>query len=162
MAQLRALLAKLGFQQVATLLASGNAVFTSAKKAEAIRTTLEKALEQEFGFPVEVVLRTRDELAAVIARNPLPGADEAPSKFLVVFSSEKLPAAQVEALDPQRYAPDEVAVRGRELYARFPNGIGRSKLATILMGPKFARGGTATARNWGTVKKLLALAEAGG
>ena len=45
---------------------------------------------------------------------------------------------------------------GRELYAWHPGGIGRSALAAEL-----ARNGTlnATARNWNTVLKLLAMAD---
>ena len=58
MARLRALLEGLGYTEVATLLQSGNAVFTAKEKPEAVRRALEAALKADFCFPVEVVLRT--------------------------------------------------------------------------------------------------------
>ena len=160
MAQLRALLEAQGFEDVVTLLQSGNAVFSSKKKVPPARLErqLEEALEAALGFGVEVLVRTRDELAAAIAANPLPGADEQPSRFAVTFLSAAPEPARLAALDPAAYAPDEFRVVGRELYARFPQGMGRSKLAAVLSSPRL--GVTATARNWSTVTKLLALADA--
>lgn len=159
MAQLRALVEGLGFTGVTTLLQSGNVVFTSkAKKKPAdLEKQLERAIEGEFGFDVSVLVRTRDELAAAIAANPLEGAEEAPSKFLVTFLSGKPEPEALKKLDPMAYQPDEFKVVGRELYARFPNGIGRSKLAAVLASARL--GVTATARNWATVTKLLELAD---
>jgi len=158
MAQLRELLQGLGYTDVATLLQSGNAVFTAKEKSPAkVVKQLETAIAQEFGFEVSVVIRTRDELAEVIKANPLPGAEDAPSKFLVTFLSDVPEKKRLEQMDPAAYLPDEFRVVGREIYARFPNGIGNSKLATVLGGPRL--GVTPTARNWSTVTKLLELAD---
>ncbi len=158
MARLRELMEGLGYTDVATLLQSGNAVFTSKEKSPAkVVKQLEAAIAGEFGFEVAVVLRTRDELAAVIQANPLPGAEEAPSWFLVTFLSDVPDPKRLAAIDPAAYLPDEFRLVGREIYARFPRGIGTSKLATVLGGLKL--GVTPTARNWNTVTKLLELAD---
>lgn len=158
MAQLRALMEGLGYTGVATLLQSGNAVFTCKEKSPAkVVKQLEAAIAQEFGFEVAVVLRTRDELAAVIQANPLAGAEDAPSQFLVTFLSDVPDPKKLAAIEPMAYLPDEFRVVGREIYARFPNGIRDSKLATVLGGPRL--GVTPTARNWNTVLKLLELAD---
>jgi uncharacterized protein (DUF1697 family) len=158
MARLRALLEGLGHTDVATLLQSGNAVFTTKEKSPAkLVKQLEAAIAKEFGFEVSVIVRTRDELAAVIQANPLPGAEETPSHFLVTFLADEPDPKKLQALDPAAYAPDEFRVVGRELYARFPKGIGNSKLAAVLAGPRL--GVTATARNWNTVLKLLELSD---
>ncbi|MFE7542515.1 hypothetical protein ACFU5X_17475, partial [Streptomyces platensis] len=55
-------------------------------------------------------------------------------------------------------APDQYRLIGRELYLWCPGGIGRSKLADAVS--RAPLGVTATARNWNTVTKLLALAAA--
>jgi uncharacterized protein (DUF1697 family) len=158
MAQLRELMEGLGYTDVATLLQSGNAVFTSKEKSPAkVVTQLEAAIAKEFGFEVSVVLRTRDELAAAIQANPLSGAEDDPSHFLVTFLSDVPEPKKLEAIDAKAYLPDEFRVVGREIYARFPNGIGDSKLAIVLSGPRL--GVTPTARNWNTVLKLLELAD---
>jgi uncharacterized protein (DUF1697 family) len=62
---------------------------------------------------------------------------------------KELAAAAVEA--------EQIVHSGRELYAWHPKGVGRSKLAALLSGPRL--GVTATARNWATVTKLLAMAD---
>jgi uncharacterized protein (DUF1697 family) len=54
-------------------------------------------------------------------------------------------------------APERFVVSGREIYTWHPDGIQRSKLNTALSGKRL--GVTATARNWNTVTKLLALAD---
>jgi uncharacterized protein (DUF1697 family) len=159
MAQLRQLLNGLGHEEVATLLQSGNAVFTSQKKNPAqLAKQIESAIAAKFGFEVSVVMRTRDELAAAIERNPLPGAAEAPSRFLVTFLSDVPDQKRFQEIDPSAYLPDEFRIVGREIYARFPNGIRESKLATLLLGGQ-RLGVTPTARNWNTVTKLLELAD---
>lgn len=158
MAQLRTLMEGLGYTDVATLLQSGNAVFTAKEKSPAkVGEQLEAAIEKEFGFDVSVIIRTRDELAAVIKANPLSGAEEAPSKFLVTFLSDVPEKKRLQEIDPKAYLPEEFRVAGREIYARFPNGIGNSKLAAVLGGPRL--GVIPTARNWSTVTKLLELAD---
>ncbi|MCI0574092.1 MAG: DUF1697 domain-containing protein [Myxococcaceae bacterium] len=158
MARLREVLQGLGYTDVATLLQSGNAVFTSSEKKPArVVAQLEAAIAEEFGFEVSVVVRTRDELAAAIEANPLPGADDAPSRFLVTFLSDVPEPKRLQELEPSAFLPDEFRVVGREIYARFPSGIGDSKLAATLSGLRL--GVTPTARNWNTVRKLLELAD---
>lgn len=158
MAQLRTMMEGLGYTDVATLLQSGNAVFTAKEKSPAtVGKQLEAAIKKEFGFDVSVIMRTRDELEAVIQANPLSGAEDAPSKFLVTFLSDVPDKQRHRQLDPKAYLPDEFRVVGREIYARFPNGIGNSKLAVVLGGPRL--GVIPTARNWSTVTKLLELAD---
>jgi hypothetical protein len=61
------------------------------------------------------------------------------------------------ARGPTRWKPGRLRVVGRESYARFPNGIGTSKLATVLTNARL--GVTPAARDWNTVLKLLELAD---
>lgn len=70
----------------------------------------------------------------------------------MTFLSDPADETRLAALDPDAYLPDELHVVGREIHARFPNGIGRSKLGARLLGGKL--GVTMTARNWNTVRKL--------
>ena len=158
--RLRKVLEALGYTGVATVLQTGNAVFGSLEKDEAkMVKRIEAALAGEFGFELPVVVRTREQLAAAIRKNPLPGADDDPSRFLVTFLSGLPDRKKLAAIDPAAHLPDEFRVIGREIYARFPNGIARSKLAVKLSSLKL--GVTPTARNWNTVRKLLEPADRG-
>ncbi|HXI80857.1 MAG TPA: DUF1697 domain-containing protein, partial [Verrucomicrobiae bacterium] len=71
MAELRELLEGLGFDDVRTHILSGNAIFTSTRRSAArLEAEIERAIERRFGFDVAVLVRTREELAAVVEANP--------------------------------------------------------------------------------------------
>ncbi|MEU2789180.1 DUF1697 domain-containing protein [Streptomyces sp. NPDC007100] len=164
MAQQRELFAALGHKDVTVLLQTGNIVFADpGTPPEETARAIEARIADELGFPVPVLVRTRDELAAAIAANPFPQAEAEPKTLHVTFlSAEPAHVAPLEsleeALDTGAYTPDRFRLVGRELYLWCPNGIGRSKLAEAVSRARL--GVTATARNWNTVTKLLALADA--
>ena len=62
----------------------------------------------------------------------------------------------VRRLEAAATEKERLVHAGRELYAWHPDGVGRSKLATLMSGKGL--GVTGTARNWTTVTKLLELA----
>jgi uncharacterized protein (DUF1697 family) len=157
MADLRALLASLGYDHVRTHLQSGNVILTTGKKPATLKRELERQIAAELGLETEVFVRTRDELADVVARNPLGDVADNPSRYLVNFLSGK-PTAPVERdLAAVDVAPERVVFSGREAYSWHPNGIHASELAKLLR--KERLGVSVTARNWNTVTKLLALAD---
>ena len=156
MADLRGLLTELGYEDVKTHLMSGNALFTSPKTAKALAQELEQAIDKDLCAGVKVVVRSRAELAKVVADNPLADAAADGSKFLVVFLSAKPDPAPLKEIDPADFIPEEFAVGGREIYLWCRDGIQDSKLNKALS--KKLPGVTATARNWNTVTKLLKLA----
>lgn len=156
MADLRSILQGLGYEDAVTHLQSGNAVMTSRKKPATVKRELERALADELGLETEVFVRTRDELADVVRRDPLRDVADNPSRYLVTFFSGRPSAAlkrQLEAAAP----PDRAVVSGDALYSWHPNGLQRSKLVTLL-GRKDL-GVSATSRNWNTVTRLLAIAD---
>ncbi|WP_030672519.1 DUF1697 domain-containing protein [Streptomyces rimosus] len=160
MARQRELFAALGHRDVTVLLQTGNIVFADpgTPPGETARR-IEAGIAEELGFPVPVVVRTRDELAAAVAANPFPQAEAEPKTLHVTFLSDT-PAdpSPLKQLDSDAYAPDRLRLIGRELYMWCPNGVGRSKLADAVSRARL--GVTATARNWNTVTKLLTLADA--
>jgi uncharacterized protein (DUF1697 family) len=156
---LRALYESLGMRKVETFIRSGNIIFTTpARDRTALAKRLEDAIEKEFGFHCDVVLRHADELRDGLARNPFAGRPNInPGKLLVTFlASDPDPegAAKVRALDIH---PEELYIDGREVYVYFPNGMGRSKLSWPQLGKYLKTPGTG--RNLTTVGKLLAIAE---
>ena len=156
MADLRALLQAEGHGQVQTLLQSGNVVLTSDTTGAKLERELEEAIAAELGVQPRVVVRTVDELAAVVERDPFGDVADQPKLYQVSFLSEELAPAAAKELEAADVAPERVAVHGREIYAWHPNGVQRSPLAALLTDKKL--GVAATARNWNTVTKLLELA----
>ncbi len=155
MAPLRAALAELGYRDVHTHLQSGNAVFDTSARPKRVEEQVSELIADRFGLAVPVVVRTLDEVASVVADNPLPDAAREPAVFLVMFLSAAPDPAVVDALDPAAFAPDVFRLRGREIYLHCPDGIRNSALAAFPWGKRL--GLTATARNWNTVTRLLAM-----
>ena len=156
MQALRELLEAHDYGDVRTLLQSGNVVLDSRLSPKQLEASLERQLADGLGFEVDVFVRTTAELAAVLERNPLAATATDPSRYLITFlraaPSVEL-AARLAAVD---LAPEQLAISGREIYSWHPGGVGRSELAKLLAERNL--GVTATARNWNTIEKLLALA----
>jgi uncharacterized protein (DUF1697 family) len=157
MADLRALLTELGHGAVRTHILSGNAIFTSPRRsAPKLASEIERAIEQRFGLDIAVLVRTRDELAAVVEANPFDASRSKPSQCFAIFLSENPPKAKLDALDPVSYAPDEIRLGDRVVYAWLPKGVQGSKVLGLLSDKRL--GVTTTNRNWNTTTKLLELA----
>ncbi len=154
MADLRALLESHGYEAVKTLGQSGNVVISGS---ETTAPALERLIEAELGVDPLVVLRTRDELADVVERNPFADIADDPKRLQVSFLGGEPEPAVVKEIGGADHAPELVAFSGREVYAWHPSGVQDSALAKLLNDKRL--GVTATARNWNTVTKLLALAE---
>jgi uncharacterized protein (DUF1697 family) len=154
MPALRAAVEELGHTAVRTYINSGNVVLTTTQRSEAaVRKGLEQALEEAFGFTVPVVLRSREQLQAVLKNNPFEGAD--PKHLHVTFLDRDPGAAAKRAVDPDAFEPERYEVRGRDVYLHLPDGLGRSKLAGALAKKDF--GVVGTTRTWATTQKLAAL-----
>jgi uncharacterized protein (DUF1697 family) len=158
MSDLKALVEGLGHTDVRTHLNSGNVVFTAAPRSgkdEAVAASITKAIHDSLGLDVDVVVRTRAEVAAVLERDPLGDVATDRSRYLVVFLSGAPSAAAVKAIDPAAYEPERFAVHGRELYLWAPDGVHKARLPKVYE----AFGVVATGRNWNTVARLLELLE---
>jgi uncharacterized protein (DUF1697 family) len=158
MADLRDLLTDLGYGDVRTYLQSGNVVLTSRAAARRVERELEQQIAAGLGVDLKVLVRTRAELAGVIERDPFGDVAVDPSRYLVSFLSTKPDAAVVRELARVDVAPAQFVVSGREIYAWHPDGMGRSELSKLLSEQRI--GVTMTGRNWNTLTKLLALADA--
>lgn len=162
MARLRELMGADGFQDVRTYLQSGNVFLADGGRTPAENgARLEKLLLDEFGFAVECVMRTVEQLDAIITANPLPHRVEDAKKYVVTFFDNAPDPALVKALQPEDFAPDEFAFIGGELYSWSPEGVHTSRFTQQFLKRRLAVT-VATARNWNTVLKLRELATATG
>lgn len=153
MAELRAMLAKLGCTDVKTYVQSGNAVFGTKLGAAALTKAIEGALERYMGRPIATTLRTRDQMQAVVDNSPFTNVATNPAYLCVTFLSHAPTKPEVAPLHAQEWKPELFKVAGKEIYTWHPNGQGRSPLA-VALGNLDLRGAVTT-RNWNTVLKLL-------
>ena len=149
MPELTALLERMGCTDVVTHLQSGNALVTSSLPGVELTARAEAALA-DAGVPVPVLVRTGAELDDIVRADPFAGRDLDPKLLHVGFLSGEPDAAAVAAVDHEGLLPEELVVRGRELYLWYAAGLQRSRLEQVIKG----FGVTATARNWRTVLAL--------
>ncbi|HTM24851.1 MAG TPA: DUF1697 domain-containing protein [Vicinamibacterales bacterium] len=158
MADLRALLATLGFADVRSVLQSGNLVFGAARTpAATLEARLEREVAARLGVTADFHVRTADEWRAIVDRNPF--RDEAkrdPGHLLVTMFKSPLAAPKVKALQAAITGREVLKADGRHLYMVFPDGVGNSKAFGLVDKKLAARG---TSRNWNTVLKLAALVQ---
>ncbi len=158
MDSLKALYESLDLTGVQTYIQSGNVVCrTRQRDVNGLAVRIGDAFENAFGFRTPVVLRTVAELRSVVASNPFAGREDVePDRLLVTFlDGDPLPNA-AETLRAFDSYPEELRLRGRELYIHYPNGAGRSRLPATRL--EKALGVPGTARNWNTVVRLLEMA----
>ena len=157
MAELRGLVEDLGAVEVSTYVQSGNVVCRSSQSAEAFGEGVHAAIEQRFGLDIAVVVRTRAQLAKVAGAHPLAGPKVDEKALHVAFLAGVPSRARIRELDPEFAAPDALQVVGREVYLRYANGAGRTKLTNTVLERRL--GVAATTRNWRTVNALAELAK---
>ncbi|WP_240926538.1 DUF1697 domain-containing protein [Streptomyces sp. JB150] len=158
MADLRTLMEGLGHDGVRTYLQSGQAAFTSARgDEESLAAELTRAIEQRYGFPVDVIVRDHAYLQAVADACPFPAAGLEPRQLHVTYFSAPVDEDRFAAVDREAHLPEEFRLGDRALYLYAPDGLGRSRLAEALSRPRLTKGVIATTRNWNTVLKLVEL-----
>jgi len=157
MAHLREVLESMGFQDVKTYLQSGNVILThdSTDKIN-IAGEIEKELSQKFGFSVNIIIRTKDELESIINNNPfIKVSDIELDKLHVTFLYDEPNKKTVSSLNINKEDNEKFGINGREIYLYLPNGYARTKLNNNIFEKKLNT--IATTRNWKTTNKLLEL-----
>jgi uncharacterized protein (DUF1697 family) len=160
MSDLREILTGLGFEQVQSLLQSGNLVFRAdGRTSTQLERALEAAVKRRLGLETDFFVRTASDWKAIIAGNPFPEeARRDPNHLLVMLLKTAPGREKLAALQKAITGREIVGLDGRQAYLVYPDGIGRSRLTTAAIEKQL--GTRATGRNWNTVLKLGALTEA--
>jgi uncharacterized protein (DUF1697 family) len=158
MATFRDILSGLGYSNVATLLNSGNAVFRApAGAATNHANAIAKGIAEELSLEVPVLVKSAEELAAIVAENPLSGGKSEAARLLVAFAADKVSLAALGSIANLAQPPDRFFLGSEAAYAYCHAGSLVSPVGAALLGK---RGRGVTTRNWTTTLKLHALASA--
>jgi uncharacterized protein (DUF1697 family) len=156
MADLRDALGDAGYESVRTYIQSGNVVFASARSRKGLEEEVEQVLEARFGFPIPVVIRSRDELAAVVYDAP-DGFGARPDLYHsdVLFLKGPLTAERVMEIVRLRDGVDQAwPGAGVVYFARLSAQRQRSLMSRIVSTPEYR---LMTIRSWSTTTTLLDL-----
>jgi len=154
MAPLRKMFDDLGFEGVRTVLASGNVVFETRRTGHAkLKSDIEQALRETFGYDAWIVLLDTDTVARIVAAYPfeeregyqpyvLMASDPAPLGELIAMRDDLDPdLEQIELGDGVLYWEVE---RGQTLRSPFGKATGKKKYKV-----------TTTNRNLRTLRKVV-------
>jgi uncharacterized protein (DUF1697 family) len=153
MPDLRALLTEAGFADVRTYVQSGNVVISSRAAPAKVGAEAERLIADRFGFDVDVIVRTAEDLGEVVARNPLGDVAVDPKRYQVSFLDGEPDPEVVARISDLAADSEQLVAVGREAYSWHPAGAARSKLwAKLAANGLGVRG---TSRNWTTVMTLF-------
>lgn len=156
MADLKDLYECLGFKNVKTYIQSGNIVFCHDDDSiSKLTLRIRNEIKRVYGFNVQVIIRTIDELSEIIMGNPFKDQDN--NKIYITFFSDYPNLTLIKDIDGIKGELEEYFASGRELYLFLPNGYARTKLSNNFFENKLKV--DATTRNWRTVNKLFLIAK---
>lgn len=95
--KLREVFEGLGFSNVRTVISSGNVLFeTDSRAARTMEATVEKALPEQLGFSSTTIIRSKQELHAVVDRDPFAGMTHSGKTNLNVTFLKKKPKIRLK------------------------------------------------------------------
>ena len=160
MVDLRDALEREDFEDIETVAASGNVLFTHEEMpSEGLAEKIAWIVDEEFDIDSEVVVMTRDQLAAIIDENPFGPDKEGGGEEKLVHTMlflDQPGEMQVKALqiDYEGRGSERIAIGTKALHTDYPDGVGRSKLTGDFITRRLGIRGTA--RNMKSMKRILA------
>ncbi len=151
MKELAAILRGIGCEGVRTYIQSGNVVFRAERE---VGDEIAAAIEKAKGFRPVVLTLTAEAFEAAVAGNPFPDAVAEPKTLHLFFLSAPPDAEAASRLQALRSDREDFVLTDEVLYLHcldFLRGSRIAEKAERLLGVGV------TARNWNTVRKILAL-----
>ena len=153
MADLAAAVARMGFEHVRTVQASGNVVFDSAgADPDAVAARVEAGLRETLGYSVGVLVRRATDLQALVDSDPFSAVSVTPAtRLYVTFLSR--PVKSRTEIRPNDNVQVVDITEGEVLTAiELSAGWGTTELMTWL---EKEFGGGLTTRNWNTIARIV-------
>lgn len=143
-----------GFTNVKTLLSSGNVAFDARRSSEStLQAKIEKALKSQLGKAFLTIVRSQDDLNALLEADAYAQFKLAVNEKKVVAFLRDLPKIRL-ALPIEKDGGRILAQRNKEVYMAYvPNNPKGAVFMGIL---EKALGKEQTTRTWATVRKCAA------
>lgn len=156
MDDLRAWVTQLGFEEVSTLLNSGNVVFSRpGSSTRSPAPELERVIAAHAGFSAAVVALSAAELDTVVRENGLVLPSRDPSRLQMAAVRTPADLRRLAPLATDRWGPEILACGTVAAYLWCPDGVAKSPLVQAV---NKLLGDAVTMRNWATVLELQGMA----
>ena len=154
MEELQRLFEGAGLKEVKTFIQSGNVRFRAAEKdPERLTRKITEYLKQQLGYEVQLMLRTEEEMEALVGSDPFKGwKEDADTKLYVSFLAA-LPEHKMKLpLIVEKEGIEVISQKGREACIISRRVAGRYGFPNLLIEKELKV--PATTRNWNTVLKM--------
>lgn len=156
MADLRHAFAREGFDNVETVVASGNVLFDfDERPSDGLEDLFAHMMADRFDIRSHVAVRTGAELAQLLAANPYEADGDEGKVHALLLSGEPDAAALAKLkADHAPRGPERIAAGPRALFIDYVDGVGQSRLSNAFIERRLSLSGTA--RNIRSLKRILA------
>jgi uncharacterized protein (DUF1697 family) len=142
-----------GFENVKTVLASGNVAFDASKASTgALEKKAEAAMRKALGREFFTIVRPLDEVAALLAKDPYRPFKVPPEAKRVVTFLREAPAAKPK-LPLEKDGARVLVLHGHELFTAYVPLANQPVFMTLI---EKVAGKEQTTRTWQTVEKVAA------
>jgi uncharacterized protein (DUF1697 family) len=154
MAELRKEMEKLHFENVVTLLNSGNIVFdAAADDIDKLEKTISAHLQKSFGFPIPTIVSTAEMMYGLLSKNPFK--DIALTKDIRLYVSFLKNDTETDL--PLPWTSDDnsykiIAVSDKTIISVLDVSISQTPKAMAFLEKHF--GSDITTRNWNTIQRI--------
>lgn len=159
MAELRALLEKLKFQNVMTYIQSGNIAFGATETDKGIlEKRIKTGIQDVFGFDVPVLVKSKRDFESILEQNPYTDSEALERKEVYFVLLKNTPRGElVDAFQQLTFENEHFFITKDCVYLLCQNGYGKAKLNNNLIERKLMV--EATTRNYRTMMKLLEMSK---
>ncbi len=102
---------------------------STTRSASGCAAAIARALADRFGFDVPVVVKSAQELSAIVAGNPLRFTEADHSRLLVAFVQDAGQLASLRGLDSLVVPPEQFSIGSHGAYLLCASGLLESKAA---------------------------------
>lgn len=157
MDELRKVLAGLGYPGAQTLIASGNVLLRADTTPDV--AALEAGLESHFGFHIGIIIRSVDDLRALIASDPFNGIEHNDDQHLFVTFASGPIGNRLDTIKPEKGVFDIPRVDDEQFFIiGYRRDNGRYSEYGVDIEKPF-RDMIVTSRNWNTIQRMVAKAD---
>ena len=152
----RQLFEKLGFDNVRTVITTGNVLFDSSSTAmRRLETQIEEAIPERLGFTSTTIVRSKNQLQKLVDSDPFGGVEHGRNSNLNVTFLKKSPRSDLK----YPHTPDGrdytiLGIEGREVFSVIDLTSERTPDVMTWLEKEFGK--EITTRTYKTVQKVLA------
>lgn len=155
MKDLKILYEALKYKNVQTYIQSGNVIFET-NSSKNLAEKIEQKIADTYQFQVPVMIRTTEEMTALIKNNPFLKDKSIDQKSIYVTFLAELPKTEdIAKMNEINCEVEKIFISSKEIYVYCPAGYGNAKFNNNFIERKLKI--TATTRNWKTVNELFTL-----